>query len=47
LRNFAELIERLAHYFEGIEMAAQELADFKGEQEADYRNEMFWLGGNE
>jgi hypothetical protein len=46
LKHFAELIERLAYYFEGIEAAAHDLAEFKEEMEAEYWREMSRLHGD-
>lgn len=39
LRHFAETIERLADYFEGLDAAICSLADAKVEMEAEYQRE--------
>jgi hypothetical protein len=40
LRHFAELMERLANYLDGIDAALYSLAEGKAEMEAEYRREM-------
>ncbi len=40
LRNFAEMMERLANYLEGLDFATSHLEDTKAEMEAEWRNEM-------
>ncbi len=40
LRHFAETIERLADYFDGMDAAVYSLMEAKSEMEAAYRDEM-------
>ena len=40
LRNFAEMLERLANYFDGMDAALYSLVEAKSEMEAEYRSEM-------
>ncbi len=40
LRHFAELVERLADYLEGLDAAVYSLVEAKSEMEAEYRREM-------